>query len=264
VTADAEVRHLRRIALAILLFLAAFGVASVIVVVLLLDSSRTSDLRRLAVISLFSGIAGAVARGVLETIERLGLGWELRDGTQIVRRELRKQRYREEIERRAAGVTQTTEVTPPSKGRRVGSERDDDESARQQRADQAHYERMGDPEYQRRQLEQDEVRELAMQAQFGIDIYFGAHVLPFLIALPFVGAVLGLALFAGVTGGLLLASAEQTPTYSPSGLVFLAFLAGFFAETFLVRLRNAADALFGTERQKEQPSQSQDARRGRD
>jgi hypothetical protein len=215
---EVELERLRRLAALVIAFLALVAGGALLAVLLLLEDSRSTDLRELALLSLLGGALGAASRGLIEIIERLNMGWELGDGTQVVRRRLRQERHREERARRAAAR--------------------EEEALTRARAEAA------------LPVEADEGRPLrADDHDLGpYEDVFGVYILPFLFLLPLVGAVLGVALFAGVTGGFLLASGEQEPTYSQPGLVFLSFLAGFFAETFLRRLASAADALFGVER----------------
>jgi hypothetical protein len=46
-------------------------------------------------------------------------------------------------------------------------------------------------------------------------------------------------------GGFLVASGSSSPSYSPTGLLFIAALAGMFATNFIAALSRAADAIFG-------------------
>jgi hypothetical protein len=78
------------------------------------------------------------------------------------------------------------------------------------------------------------------------DQLFSIYAIPFLVALPVVGAALGLASFAGIAGGFLVATGERSPDFSPAGLLFVAVLAGLFANSFLRALARGADAIFGT------------------
>jgi hypothetical protein len=75
---------------------------------------------------------------------------------------------------------------------------------------------------------------------------FVARMVPFFIVRPFLGSAMGLLVYVGLTGGYLIAvqNAEQA-TFSPQGLLFLAFLGGLFAKTFIEKLRTMFDTLFG-------------------
>lgn len=75
---------------------------------------------------------------------------------------------------------------------------------------------------------------------------FVARMVPFFVVRPFLGSAMGLVVYAGITGGYLIAA--QNPdkaTFSREGLLFLAFLGGLFAKTFMEKLRAMFDALFG-------------------
>jgi hypothetical protein len=192
---------------------------AVVAILLLLKDSRTSDVRELALLSLAGGALGAAGRGLIEVIERLNAGWEFADGTQVTRWRLLWDRRREERALQAAGRKEGD----PTHGEEVETVAGTPEAGRP-----------------RSRPQDDEIDPR--------DDLFGVYILPFLFLLPLVGAVLGVALFAGVSGGFLLASGDQELTYSQPGFVFLSFLAGFFAETFLRRLARSADALFGVER----------------
>jgi hypothetical protein len=75
---------------------------------------------------------------------------------------------------------------------------------------------------------------------------FVARMVPFFIVRPFLGSAMGLLVYVGLTGGYLIAvqNAEQA-TFSREGLLFLAFLGGLFAKTFIEKLRTMFDTLFG-------------------
>jgi hypothetical protein len=100
---------------------------------------------------------------------------------------------------------------------------------------------------QERQREHEREHERRLHdAEFAANWLFGMRILPELLIVPIIGATLGLSAFAGVVGGFLVARGSDKPTYSPTGLLFVAFLAGLFADNFIQALQRAADALFGT------------------
>lgn len=205
---EAELQHLRRLVAASVVYVIVIATGAIAGLLVTFDDARSASLRSLALVSLLGGVLGSAGRNLLDILQRLEWGWELADGTQIDRRQMRKDRRREELERRA--------------GRREEAEADVEAA-------------------------------YSSPSMWTPDVYFGVHVVPLYLLYPLIGAVLGFALFAGVTGGLLLASGDSSPTYSSTGLVFLAFLSGFFSETFLRRLAAAADALFGVESDRRKP-----------
>ncbi len=75
---------------------------------------------------------------------------------------------------------------------------------------------------------------------------FVARMVPFFIVRPFLGSAMGLLVYVGLTGGYLIAVQNtQAATFSREGLVFLSFLGGLFAKTFIEKLRVMFDTLFG-------------------
>jgi hypothetical protein len=75
---------------------------------------------------------------------------------------------------------------------------------------------------------------------------FVARMIPFFFVRPFLGSAMGLLVYVGLTGGYLIAVQNADGvTFSPEGLLFLAFLGGLFAKTFLEKLRAVFDTLFG-------------------
>jgi hypothetical protein len=75
---------------------------------------------------------------------------------------------------------------------------------------------------------------------------FVARMLPFFIIRPFLGAAMGLLIYAGVTGGYLIAVENaQNVTFSRQALLFFSFLGGLSAKTFIEKLRGMFDTLFG-------------------
>jgi hypothetical protein len=76
---------------------------------------------------------------------------------------------------------------------------------------------------------------------------FVARMVPFFMVRPFLGSAMGLLVYAGVTGGYLIAVENaQAATFSRQGLLFFSFLAGLFAKTFIEKLRAMFDTFFGT------------------
>ena len=75
---------------------------------------------------------------------------------------------------------------------------------------------------------------------------FVGRMAPFFIIRPFLGSAMGLLVYVGLTGGYLIAVQNaQGVTFSREGLLFLAFVGGLFAKTFLEKLRAMFDTLFG-------------------
>jgi hypothetical protein len=75
---------------------------------------------------------------------------------------------------------------------------------------------------------------------------FVARMVPFFIVRPFFGSAMGLLVYVGLTGGyLIVVQNAQGATFSREGLLFLAFLGGLFAKTFIEKLRAMFDTLFG-------------------
>jgi hypothetical protein len=75
---------------------------------------------------------------------------------------------------------------------------------------------------------------------------FVARMLPLFMIRPFLGAAMGMLIYAGVTGGYLIAVEEtETVTFSRQGLLFFSFLGGLFAKTFIEKLRAMFDTFFG-------------------
>ena len=72
---------------------------------------------------------------------------------------------------------------------------------------------------------------------------FVGRMVPFFMIRPFLGAAMGLLIYAGITGGYLIAIENAgNATFSRPGLLFFSFLAGLFAKTFIEKLR----AMFAT------------------
>ena len=75
---------------------------------------------------------------------------------------------------------------------------------------------------------------------------FVARMVPFFIVRPLLGSAMGLLIYVGLTGGYLIAVQNaQGATFSREGLLFLTFLGGLFAKTFIEKLRAMFDTLFG-------------------
>jgi nitrate/nitrite transporter NarK len=194
------------------------GAGAITGLLFLLDGSRSDDLRRVAALALLGGTLGAAARGVFEVVQRIEEGWELSDGTMIERGALRRQVRARDL--------------PPLEPRREAEGRK--------------------AEWAREQEETE--RELELWRAEHNDRLFGVQIVPSLLVLPIVGAALGLAAFAGTVGGFLVATGDSSQDYSPAGLLFVAFLAGLFAESFISALARGADALFGTAKPTERPT----------
>ena len=75
---------------------------------------------------------------------------------------------------------------------------------------------------------------------------FVARMVPLFMVRPFLGSAMGLLVYVGLTGGYLIAVQNaQGAAFSREGLLFLAFLGGLFAKTFIEKLRAMFDTLFG-------------------
>lgn len=75
---------------------------------------------------------------------------------------------------------------------------------------------------------------------------FVARMVAFFVVRPFLGAAMGLLIYAGVTSGYLIAVEDAASvTFSRNGLLFFSFLAGLFAKTFVEKLRVTFDTLAG-------------------
>jgi hypothetical protein len=149
----------------ILLGLIAAAAAGMIALV---DEPRTDDMRKLAVIAALAGLVGGATRSLLEIAGAVGHGFELSDGTPILRGR--------------AAAWHTREVR--------------DWEQRRARHD-AHAHAPGAA------AELDEPR--PEPSSFGT---LSISDIPEMIVSPLVGAVLGVVVFAGVVGGFLVASAD--------------------------------------------------------
>jgi len=76
---------------------------------------------------------------------------------------------------------------------------------------------------------------------------FVARMVPFFIIRPFIGSAMGLLIYTGLIGGYLIAiESAGSATFSRNGLLFLAFLGGLFAKTFIEKLRAMFNTLFSS------------------
>jgi hypothetical protein len=243
----------RQLAIAIAASCAYFvlvGAAALAVILLLLDTTRSDDLNRVAALALVGGALGATVRSLYGVMESLEVGrWELADGTLITRSFRRRARARELFL-----------LDLPQRSETRGVEADEQDSHAAGEEELAH------PHSPFDRLTKEQLAELAAQEQerhaLGLTKTeyavlrkaeddaanswgFSLYDLPLLILLPLLGAALGLVAFAGLVGGFLVASGSSSPTYSPAGLLFIAALAGMFAPNFIASLARAADAIFG-------------------
>lgn len=77
---------------------------------------------------------------------------------------------------------------------------------------------------------------------------FVARMVPLFIVRPFIGSAMGLLMYAGLTGGYLIAIENAgSATFSRNGLLFLSFLGGLFAKTFIEKLRAMFDTFLVSE-----------------
>jgi len=75
---------------------------------------------------------------------------------------------------------------------------------------------------------------------------FNKRMALFFVARPFLGSVMGLLIYTGMVGGYLIATTKTThENFTAEGLAFFAALGGVFAKTFLEKLRNTFESLFG-------------------
>jgi hypothetical protein len=243
----------RQLAIAIVassVYFVLVGAGALAVILLLLDTTRSDDLTRVAGLALAGGALGATVRSLYQVMEGLELGrWELADGTLITRSFRRRAQARElflldlsqrpatreveadEQDNRAAEAEEL--APPPSPFDRLTEEQLAEMAAQEQ---ERHALGLTRTEYAVLRKAEDDAAH-----SWGFSLYD----LPLLILLPFLGAALGLVVFAGLVGGFLVASGSSSPTYSPAGLLFVAALAGMFAPNFIASLARAADAIFG-------------------
>lgn len=74
---------------------------------------------------------------------------------------------------------------------------------------------------------------------------FLVRMVPWLLARPVLGGVMGLVVYTGVVGGFLIASDTRPGAYSAHGILFLAILGGLFAKTLWDRLLEVFKMLVG-------------------
>ena len=253
----------RQLAIAMLascLYFALVGAGALIAILLLLDHTRSDDLVRVASLSLAGGALGATVRALYEVMNQLEAGrWELADGTLISRSFRRSFQAREQFLR---------DHPAQAEGQMEASD------------EQASPEEDPLPDVARQRLSKEELAEIqaAEQERIALGLTRGAYTqlrkveedaahswgfsvydLPLLILLPLLGAALGLVAFAGFVGGFLVASGSSSPSYSPTGLLFIAALAGMFAPNFIAALSRAADAIFGKTSEAPPPARRPDA-----
>jgi hypothetical protein len=218
-----ELKRLWRTALAILGYLCLVAAGTAVGALLLLGDVRSDDLRRVAALSLLGGALGSCAQGIFGLAELLHEGFELSNGEIHRWGDARRKRAGE-------AWLQARGLTAPPATRRIEPRDPDDARAERERDDARDFERV-----------QDEADRAGSEV-------FSLYLVPQLMVLPLMGAALGLGAFSGIVGGFLVASGSNSPSYSPTGLFFVAFLAGLFAENFIAALGRAATALFGDPR----------------
>ena len=74
---------------------------------------------------------------------------------------------------------------------------------------------------------------------------FGRRMIPWFVTRPFLGAVMGLIVYVGLSGGLLTVHVESGSEMTTLRLTFWALLAGLFAKSFLESLKRAFAAFVG-------------------
>ena len=230
------------------------GAGALIAILLLLDHTRSTDLVKVAAISLAGGALGATVRSLYELMDKLEIGnWELADGTVLSRR------LRRESQARRLTLLELPHHDPESVEPATTPPADEHEDF-QRRLSKEELAEIEAAEQERVALglTRAEYR-LLRQAEEEASHSFGFSVfdLPLLILLPLLGAALGLVAFAGFVGGFLVASGSSSPSYSPTGLLFIAALAGMFAPNFIAALSRAADAIFGKTSEPPAPAQAQ-------
>jgi len=240
-TTSDPLRSLRLFALGFFIYLVAIGAGSSVGALLLLDSTTSDDLGNVALLALLGGALGATVRTIWAGAELLSGGWELPDGTIIRAEDRRAARARAEAREELGSDAIPTELELAinekiQEGRRFRSR-----EAPRTDADQ---------EWRQALLAVLEDRETEARRTY----VFGLPTVTPLLVAPLVGAALGPVAFAGAVGGFIIASGGNNADYSPTGILFIAVLAGMFAENFIAGLARGADAIFGT-------TGSQDAKR---
>lgn len=225
------------------------GAGALGVILLLLDTTRSNDLTRVAALSLAGGALGATVRSLYQVMESLEWGrWELADGTLITRSFRRRAQARKLFLLDLPNRPTTTGVEPDEQDKRPAEEELAAERAPLGRLTREELAEIAAQEQERDALGLTRT-EYAMLRKAEDDAAhswgFSLYDLPLLLLLPLLGAALGLVAFAGLVGGFLVASGSSSPTYSPAGLLFVAALAGMFAPNFIASLARAADAIFG-------------------
>jgi hypothetical protein len=236
------------------------GAGALVAILLLLDRTRSDDLAQVATLALAGGALGATVRALYEVMGSFERGrWELADGT-LVNRSLRRRRQarklflldipdrsqaEEEPDGTDAFVQENEALAPaPRTLARMSEEELAELAAQEQERATLGLTRT---EYLLLRKAED-----AAAHSWGFSLYD----LPLLILLPLLGAALGLVSFAGLVGGFLVASGSGSPDYSPTGLLFVASLAGMFAPNFIAALSRAADAIFGKTSEPPAPERS--------
>jgi hypothetical protein len=233
-------------------YLVLVGAGGLVAILLLLDHTHSDDLGRVATLSLAGGALGASVRALYQVMQSLEDGiWELADGTIIDRRRRREGQARKlyllelpnrSAEERAPQPASDARLRADDQLEQMGNE----EMARMSKEELA---KLAAEEQERAMLGLRRADYVAMreaEVRAGEAWGFSLYDLPLLVLLPLLGAALGLVAFAGLIGGFLVASGSRSPSYSPTGLLFVAALAGMFAPNFIAALSRAADAIFGT------------------
>jgi hypothetical protein len=219
----AEISGLKRKLVALSIVLCVIIAAAVVGAIFMVDEPRTDDMRKLALLAALGGLAGGATRSLLAIAEGVGFGYELSDGTHVLRgmaanlyaRDVRQ--WEEDLERHERREAKHADPEP------YGRPRPDPNDA--------------------------------------IPTGFSVSDIPGIVVSPLVGAVLGVIVFAGVVGGFLVASTSEG-TYSAPALLFLAFLGGIFSSKFFQRLAAAADALLGVQDTSRSPDVADTPARG--
>ncbi len=86
---------------------------------------------------------------------------------------------------------------------------------------------------------------------------FVARMVPFFVIRPLLGSAVGFVAYVGIVGGYLIAAEGSTKqNFSREALLFISFLSGLFAKTFVEKLRDMFDAFFGKSKAPAGPKKS--------
>jgi hypothetical protein len=233
-----ELRSLRRWAVVVIAILTATVLGSVLGILALLEGARSSNLRSLAIVSILGSLVGGSAAMLGQTMEALTVGWQLTDGTLMTI----GGRPRPRPQKRHSGGTTQPRVSPPPASSRIVEAGPHDARIEDNR--EGSNEQEGRRSLTRPGTDEEDSSSVEPDAHQESD-YFSLGIVVLALMLPLIAGSLGIAVFSGVVGGFIVASGGSEQNLSVPGLLFLAFIAGFFAPTFIQRLSDVSDALFG-------------------